>query len=103
MLEAASKNPVTVDASLWSQICINVNISTELPSGAEKDTVLHETTQRQLFWDSVQGSACNSGSEKNKDYWGAPLCNMKNLCVKGDLSCNEHKTLSKIILKGQGN
>lgn len=42
MLAGASKNAVNVNARLLSQICIKVNISTGLPSGAEKDTDLHE-------------------------------------------------------------
>lgn len=63
MLAAAPKNAATVDARVLSQICIKVNIPTELPNGAEKD--LHETT-RQLLWDSGQGSACNPGLGKRK-------------------------------------
>lgn len=54
MLAATSKNPVTVDARGWSQICVKVNISRGLPSRAEKDTVLHETTHRRLFWDCAR-------------------------------------------------
>lgn len=66
MLAAASESAVTMDARVLSQICIKVNISTGLPSGAEKDTDIHETSHEQLPWDSMQASACNPGSGKTR-------------------------------------
>lgn len=74
MLAAVPKNAVTVDAGLLSQICIKVNTYARLPSGAEKDTDLHETVHRQLLWDSVQGSACNPGPGKRRRNQGALPC-----------------------------
>lgn len=83
MLAAVSKNPVIVHARVCSHICIKVNISTELPSGAEKDAVLHEKTHRQLFRDLVQGSASSPGSEKTKTTDELLLETRKKVCVGG--------------------
>lgn len=99
MLAAASKNPITLDARVWSQICIKVNISTGLPCEAEKDTVLHETTHRQLLWDSllaVQGRKRQGLLRRSSSQHGKAL-------GQEDLSCSEHNPPSKIILKGQDN
>lgn len=99
MLAAASKNPITLDARVWSQICIKVNISTGLPCEAEKDTVLHETTHRQLLWDSllaVQGRKRQGLLRCSSSQHGKAL-------GQEALSCSEHNPPSKIILKGQDN